>query len=343
MKKLKLHVIQSDHQLDIVSFVESPTMRRSFEISKSSELPKNDVDLIYCQTYTSPYIISKLETSDVPLVLHVQGDVWYELSEIHQKYDLLNRVNRLCRKAAAVVCISRFLGQQAIQGIPGTENICYLPGGFWGLDHTKNGIQPQAFCPEKEPRDFEKPLSDVKFLMQMNLTLPRKYSGISVMFEALQKHLPLAIACFGSYRPSEIQFKDALVSHYGIAWNKQVDHWHAVLPKYDCYLHPSLYDTFGRSVAEAMSAGLPVLAFNAGGVPEVSDRVLFCDPNDSDEILAKFEQLVSDPKFAYELGQELRSDALRKTEAHRNDYRDLLISLVTKGEIPAKFKMEAGT
>lgn len=59
------------------------------------------------------------------------------------------------------------------------------------------------------------------------------------------------------------------------------------------FIYPSLYEGFGFPLLEAMAFNCPIIASNAGSIPEVAgDAALYFDPNSSDDICQKIEQLV---------------------------------------------------
>ena len=65
---------------------------------------------------------------------------------------------------------------------------------------------------------------------------------------------------------------------------------------------PSLYEGFGLPALEAMSCGCPVLASQAGALPEVcGDAALFFDPRDPDALSARLESLLDDAALRQDL------------------------------------------
>lgn len=66
----------------------------------------------------------------------------------------------------------------------------------------------------------------------------------------------------------------------------------------DVFLFPTLYDSFGMPVLEAMSCGVPTIVSTAGALPEVAgDAALKYDPNDVNGIAEGMKQLISDKEL----------------------------------------------
>jgi len=52
-----------------------------------------------------------------------------------------------------------------------------------------------------------------------------------------------------------------------------------------CFVFPSLYESFGLAMVEAMACGCPVVASNTGALPEVAgDAAVFCNPHEPGDI-----------------------------------------------------------
>jgi glycosyltransferase involved in cell wall biosynthesis len=96
---------------------------------------------------------------------------------------------------------------------------------------------------------------------------------------------------------------------------------------------PSIEDNCPMSVLEAAAAGVPVLAANAGGIPElVEDGVtgLLCDPTDANSMAAGVDRILSDKNTAVSLAKNARDQARQKfrpelvARRHLEIYRELL-------------------
>lgn len=79
----------------------------------------------------------------------------------------------------------------------------------------------------------------------------------------------------------------------------------------DIFVFPSTTETQGIAICEAMSAGLPVVAVNAGGIPEnVTDGVDGFLTIDSHEAFAdRIRQLIDSPSSRLEMGAKARVSA----------------------------------
>jgi glycosyltransferase involved in cell wall biosynthesis len=75
---------------------------------------------------------------------------------------------------------------------------------------------------------------------------------------------------------------------------------------------PSLHETFGFVFVEAMTAGLPIVALNAGAAPEViGDAGWLVPPGDARVLAGAIGEILSDPRTARTLGERGRARAAR--------------------------------
>lgn len=81
----------------------------------------------------------------------------------------------------------------------------------------------------------------------------------------------------------------------------------------DIFILPTLYESFGLSILEAMAAGLPVVVSSAAGAAElIKDGVnglLLEDPTDVCELATKLEPLLADASLRRRLGEEAQATA----------------------------------
>ncbi|MBQ7524926.1 MAG: glycosyltransferase family 4 protein, partial [Abditibacteriota bacterium] len=81
----------------------------------------------------------------------------------------------------------------------------------------------------------------------------------------------------------------------------------------DVFAFPSVTDTQGIAVAEAMSAALPCVSMNAGGIPEnMTDGVdgFLCE-NNVESYSGALRKLFDDPDLRRKMGENAKKDSAR--------------------------------
>lgn len=68
------------------------------------------------------------------------------------------------------------------------------------------------------------------------------------------------------------------------------------------FVYPSLYETFGLTILEAMACGCPVITSQVSAMPEIANgAAIFFDPHSSNELCDKLEKVVTDGSLHQEL------------------------------------------
>ncbi|MBI4520847.1 MAG: glycosyltransferase family 4 protein, partial [Gemmatimonadetes bacterium] len=83
----------------------------------------------------------------------------------------------------------------------------------------------------------------------------------------------------------------------------------------DVFIHPSHYEAFGLSVAEALASGLPVIATSVGGLKEYlvdEENALLVPPGEPDELGRQLDRLLGDAALRQRLGRAGRQTAERR-------------------------------
>jgi glycosyltransferase involved in cell wall biosynthesis len=81
----------------------------------------------------------------------------------------------------------------------------------------------------------------------------------------------------------------------------------------DMYIQPSISESFGLAIVQAMSVGLPIVATNAGGIPEViSDGKtgLLVAPGKPKELATAIIKILRDRTLAHYLGDNARKESV---------------------------------
>jgi len=108
----------------------------------------------------------------------------------------------------------------------------------------------------------------------------------------------------------------------------------------DVFVLPSLNEGMSNTLLEAMACGLPVLATNVGGTPEIiEDKInggLFA-PGDFEWLANKLQLLASDPSLIHQLGTAARNRAIESFSLSRmlESYRSFYLELASCRQVAA--------
>jgi glycosyltransferase involved in cell wall biosynthesis len=89
----------------------------------------------------------------------------------------------------------------------------------------------------------------------------------------------------------------------------------AVYSTLDLFILPSHYETFGIALLEAMYCGLPVIASNVGGVPDLvrsGFNGILVEPNNSAQLTSSILNIISDKRLRNSLGSNARISVTEK-------------------------------
>jgi glycosyltransferase involved in cell wall biosynthesis len=179
-------------------------------------------------------------------------------------------------------------------------------------DVIHNGIDTAVFRPLPAIRRAPK-----RLMATVSADAPLK--GLRYLLLAFarlrQSHPDLELLLIGRPRPggatdaliSELGIRDAMTCVSGISTETLVEHYaQATLA-----VVPSLYEGFGLPAGEAMACGLPVIATDAGALPEIVGSAGITVPaGDADALAGAIEALLRDPARREALGRAARQRIL---------------------------------
>jgi hypothetical protein len=219
--KPKLHILHTERYLHNPTLIESRAVREDFHLSKSCRADPR-ADLIYTQTYAASDILHVMECTGRPYVVHMGGDIWYELAEDQKR---LKFVDRMLKKAVLVVANSSFLDRILISH--GLKNAMFLPGGLWGFDESVHGVMPARFDPKPAHPEVPK-----VYLMAISLKVPKKFLGIELCMRHAAPYLKSVGAemiCAGKVQNKPIAVR--MTREYGVQFVGQHADWTDDLPE----------------------------------------------------------------------------------------------------------------
>lgn len=105
-----------------------------------------------------------------------------------------------------------------------------------------------------------------------------------------------------------------------------------LLASANLFVLPSLKEAFGLAILEAMQAGLPVVASQVGGIPEILDKNLgiMVEPANKNELIKAISKLLSHPELMKKMGQhgKKRSEEF-SAQKTANETSKLYLQIIT--------------
>jgi glycosyltransferase involved in cell wall biosynthesis len=188
--------------------------------------------------------------------------------------------------------------------------------GIERVEVWQKGVDTELFQPHLTSREVRSHLSqghpDSPLLLYVGrLSAEKEIDRIKPVLEAIPG-ARLALVGDGPYR-QELEKHFADTSTFFVGYLTGID-LATAFASADAFVFPSRTETLGLVLLEAMAAGCPVIAANAGGIPDiVTDGVngyLF-DPDDENGAIAATQRLLDNPEARETLRQNARLEAER--------------------------------
>ncbi len=188
--------------------------------------------------------------------------------------------------------------------------------GIERVEVWQKGVDTELFHPSLANREVRSHLSqghpDSSILLYVGrLSAEKEIDRIKPVLEAIPD-ARLALVGDGPYRADlEKHFAGTATHFVGYLTGRDLA---AAFASADAFIFPSRTETLGLVLLEAMAAGCPVIAANAGGIPDiVTDGVngyLF-DPADEQGAITATQRLLANPQERDTLQQNARQEAER--------------------------------
>ncbi len=163
-----------------------------------------------------------------------------------------------------ITAVSRFLEQRARSTFGITKPI----------DVIYNFVDPSVFAPRRGSRLRLAP-PDTKVLMHASNFRPVKNIPVVIQtFAEVRKRMKAKLVMVGDgpEKPGAEALARELGVHRDVLFFGNQDFMEELLPLADVFLLPSSSESFGLVALEALSAEVPVVCSNAGGLPEVIEH-----------------------------------------------------------------------
>ncbi|MEZ5147393.1 MAG: glycosyltransferase family 1 protein [Bacteroidales bacterium] len=284
---------------------------KSYPYWEQKALPQavrdNKCDLLHCTSNTAPV------SNGFPLIVTVHDIIYMESLSIlkkggtlYQKFGNMYRrwnVPKVMKSAEKVITVSEFEKGTITKRFPKYED---------KIIAIYNGVS-EHFKPVNDKEVLEKTRLKYglpeKFIFYLGNTDPKKNTPNTLKAYATYRRktnnpLPLVMIDFGLDKLNQI-LRDIeeprLIEHIVLSGYINNLDLPAIYSMSSLFLYPSLRESFGIPVLEAMRCGTPVVTSNTSSMPEVSgDGALFVDPARPQEIAEAIAKMMTDENLRNE-------------------------------------------
>jgi len=163
----------------------------------------------------------------------------------------------------------------------------------------------------------ERSSKEARVIHISNFRAVKRVQDVVHAFNLIRQRLPARLVMVGDGPEKEgvKELAGALGIEKNIEFMNTISDVSEVLAKADLFLLPSQIESFGLAACEAMSCGVPVVAYNVGGLPEVIESgvdgylVELGDIKGMAEIGLK---ILSNPSLGSEIGRRARAKVLKR-------------------------------
>lgn len=297
-----------------------------FFIKLISSLIKNP-DLVYFTATTSGYsflrdicIATFVKVFDIKIIYHMHGKGIKEKSKC-----LLNRLlyNYLFSNAA-IITVSPILAQNEFIRLKLKNSTLY------SLENTVETIKINYEKKKNTSNSFH-------FLFLSNL-MPSK--GIFILLDAIKLlnnnlyniHFDIVGGDFDTKITHKIKQKasvykiDHLITFHGALYGKKK---HEILLHSNCLVHPTLNDSFGLVILEAMQFSLPVISTFEGGIPHIinhDETGILVKAGDATELSKAMKKIYMNPSLSKRMGRNgfLRFNQVYTTSIFERNFLNIM-------------------
>jgi glycosyltransferase involved in cell wall biosynthesis len=261
----------------------------------------------------------------------------------HYRTDVITYARLLVKNRVGVwfintwtVMMTRWMGPVIVPSLAYRAKVAEMGVPPHRIHKLPRGVDFSKFHPAKAAngawRRLGLPEKGARLIYVGRVSREKNLDALADMFPSLAARLPgatLTIVGDGPYRLGlEARFAGRADVHFtGVVQGEDLA---GVFAAADLLVFPSLTDTFGNSVVEALASGVPCVVSNEGGPPEIvvaGECGLIFDPKRPGDFEEKVYALASDPDRLRAFKARARERALEFTYDHAADafwrfYRD---------------------
>ena len=254
---------------------------------------KHRIDVLYNPKYSIPIF------ADCATVWVCHGLDWYVMPWASRRIDRLSHkflVPRYARKADAIIAVSEITRQHVMQYLPiaGDRVVTVYSGVDDAFREAEDTEGREALrCRYDLPARF--------FLYSGAIYPPKNFTRLVQAYARVGPAAGVSLVIAGGENrflsAHELKVPEALGLSPWVKWLGWVEP--KLLPslyrRAEVLLLPSLFESYGLPIAEAMAVGCPVLTANRYGTKEIAgDAALLVDPESVDEITEGMRRLIGE-------------------------------------------------
>lgn len=192
---------------------------------------------------------------------HIISEHWSKATSLLKHPIYKWRTHKVYRESKAVLCVSQFLGTK-IRQAANIENIYIVPNI---IDTAMFGYKPKSINP-----------TFIAFTCAAHWNTPKRLDlileSLRIFAKSNKKTIRLNIVGNGNQTDAYRYqiFENLEINWLGYITKSEIS---AVLNASDYFLHASETETFSIVIGEALCTGTPVLASNAGAIPELINEM----------------------------------------------------------------------
>lgn len=270
------------------------------QVEVPKAIRKHQIDVLYNPKYSIP-IWASCATAWV-----CHGLDWYVMPWASRRIDRLSHkflVPRYAKKADAIIAVSDITREHVIQYLPiPAERVTTV---YSGVDDSFRQVSDVDSCNRLRQR-YDLPARF--FLYSGAIYPPKNFTRLVQAFARVGPAAGISLVIAGGENrflsAHELKVPEALGLTQWVKWLGWVEP--ALLPTLyqmaEVLLLPSLFESYGLPIVEAMAAGCPVLTANRFGTKEIAgDAALLVDPESVDAIAVGMTRLANEPDLRQKL------------------------------------------
>ena len=306
------------HEVEMEDYplFEHPPYSLALAVALHDAVRREKLDLLHVH-YAIPHAASAYlarqmlqHERPLPIVTTLHGtDI--TLLGLHPSFHAITRFSIL--QSDGISAVSSFLKDETVRdfSVPSSR-----------IDVIPNFVDTEVWRPDREPCHRSKLAPDgQKIVMHVsNFRAVKRLQDVVEVFARIRREVParLVLVGDGPDRPRALKRAADLGLRDDVLFLGRHGSVEEILSCADLFLLPSQSESFGLAALEAMACGAPVVASNAGGLPEVvADGVTgyLLPVGAIDQMAEAGVRILSDPEHAKALSKAARALALERFSA----------------------------